>query len=86
MSKYCHGPSDEGGSAMAHKGLPIRKPHFGGLWKAAVRSMKTHLRKIVGYIKHTFEDLTTILAQIESYLNSRPLMAFYHSDPNSQKH
>ena len=27
--------------------FPERSPHFGGLWEAAVKSMKFHLRRIV---------------------------------------
>ena len=43
---------------------------FGGLWDAAVKSMKLHFRRVIG---ETYEELITVLSQIESCLNSRPL-------------
>ena len=55
------------------KFIPERAPHFGGLWEAAVKSMKFHFKRIVGNKKLTFEELMTVLTQIESCLNSRPL-------------
>ena len=55
------------------KFIPERAPHFGGIWESAVKSMKTHLHRIVGNVKLTFEEFTTVLAQIEACLNSRPL-------------
>ena len=55
------------------KYIPERAPHFGGLWEAAVKSFKKHLSRVVGEVKLTFEELLTVLTQIEACLNSRPL-------------
>ena len=57
------------------KFTPEQAPHFGRIWEAAVRSMKTHFRRVVAEIKLTFEECTTILTQIEACLNSGPLVA-----------
>ena len=54
--------------------IPERSPHFRGLWEAAVKSTKSHLRKVIGTTKLTFEELTTILTRVKACLNSRPLM------------
>ena len=45
---------------------PPGVPHFGGLWKAAVKSVKHHLRRVVGYHTLTFEEFYTLIKQIEA--------------------
>ena len=55
------------------KFIPERAAHFGGLWEAAVKSMKTHLKRTTANVKFTFEEMSTVLTQIEACLNSRPL-------------
>ncbi|XP_054272649.1 uncharacterized protein LOC128992929 [Macrosteles quadrilineatus] len=52
---------------------PPYSPHFGGLWESAVKSTKTHLRKIAGETALTYEEWSTLLTQVEAVLNSRPL-------------
>ncbi|XP_065093593.1 uncharacterized protein LOC135714204 [Ochlerotatus camptorhynchus] len=55
------------------KFIPPRAPHFGGLWEAAVKSTKKHLLKTVGNTNIAYEQMVTLLAQVEMCLNSRPL-------------
>lgn len=50
-------------------------PHQGGLWEAAVKSMKHHLRRVIGQHALEGDHFRTLLAQISAILNSRPLSA-----------
>lgn len=55
--------------------IPAAAPHFGGLWEAGVRSVKHHLKRILGNTSLTYEEMSTVTAQIEACLNSRPISA-----------
>ncbi|XP_075163362.1 uncharacterized protein LOC142235997 [Haematobia irritans] len=61
--------------------IPPGAPHMGGLWEAGVKSFKSHLKRAIPDMTFTFEELSTILARIESCLNSRPLSPA-NDDPN----
>ena len=52
---------------------PLAAPHFGGLWEAAVKSTKYHLKRIINDHVLTFIEISTLTCKIEACLNSRPL-------------
>lgn len=62
------------------KFIPPAAPHHGGLWEAAVKSTKAHLKRMVGGRTFRFEELATLLAKIGACLNSRPITPM-SSDP-----
>ncbi|GFV98221.1 integrase catalytic domain-containing protein [Trichonephila clavipes] len=84
-TKFAHTSPTEF-SYSARKGIewnfiPPAFPHFGGLWEANIKSMKRILLRVAKSAIMNFEELTTLMAQIEAVLNSRPLSPL-SSDPN----
>lgn len=62
--------------------IPAYSPNFGGLWEAAVKSIKHHLKRVLTS-NLTFEEMTTLLCQIEACLNSSPLTPADESDTDA---
>lgn len=58
-----------------------RAPHMGGIWEAAIKSTKFHIKCIVGEASLRYDQLSTLLVQVEAILNSRPLTPL-SNDPN----
>lgn len=56
--------------------IPPQAPNFGGLWEASVRSAKNHFKKVIGDRVLTYEELVTILSQVEACLNLRPISVY----------
>ena len=55
-------------------------PHWGGFYERLNRLVKNALRKILRKSKLTYEELETIIIEIEGVLNSRPLTYVDDSD------
>ncbi|XP_065088816.1 uncharacterized protein LOC135710229 [Ochlerotatus camptorhynchus] len=68
-------------SSIQFNFIPANAPTFGGLWEAAVKAFKHHFRRVVGLESLSSDVMCTILCQIESCLNSRPLTAL-SEDPS----
>ncbi|XP_037293582.1 uncharacterized protein LOC119189039 [Manduca sexta] len=60
--------------------IPPHAPNFGGLWEAGIKSTKFHLKRVIGDSMLTFEEMTTLLNQIEACLNSRPITVMDNTD------
>ncbi|GBM37249.1 hypothetical protein AVEN_89278-1, partial [Araneus ventricosus] len=58
-----------------------RAAWWGGYWERMVQITKIALRKILGRALVSFEELQTILAEIEAIINSRPL-TYVYNEPN----
>jgi len=62
--------------------MPAQIPHFGGLWESAVKSLKRLFYNVASEAALTFKEISTLVAQIESILNSRSLTPLLE-DPNN---
>lgn len=60
---------------------PAYSPHFNGLAEASVKSIKFHLKRVLGMAHLDYEEMNTVLVQIEAILNNRPITAL-SSDPS----
>ena len=63
--------------------IPPRAPHSGGLWEAAIKRAKKHLRRVMGKCVLNYEELETLFCQIEMVLNSRPISSL-SDDPKDE--
>lgn len=52
---------------------PSYAPHFGGIWECGIKMSKYLIKRVMGTSHLTFEEISTLFAQVEAILNSRPL-------------
>ncbi|GFV03937.1 integrase catalytic domain-containing protein [Trichonephila clavipes] len=57
---------------------PPYPPHFGGLWEAGVKSLKYHLKRVIGNSILSHEEFLNLVVQIEAVLNSRPICPLFN--------
>ena len=57
-----------------------KAPWWGGFWERLVRSIKKPLKKILGRSTLRFDELDTVLVEIEAVINSRPLTYVYDDE------
>lgn len=50
-------------------------PHQGGIYEAAVKSAKHHIKRAIGKKHFSYEYFLTFLTKVEAVLNSRPIYA-----------
>jgi len=53
--------------------IPTRAPWYGGFWERLIGLTKTTLKKILGRSYISYEELQTVVTEIEAALNDRPL-------------
>jgi len=46
--------------------IPPRSPHIGGLWEAGVKSVKHHLKRVIGENSFTYEEFASLLSNRSS--------------------
>ena len=54
---------------------PAQAPHFGGVWERLIRSCKDAFYSILGCQTLTDDTFTTLLCEVENFLNCRPLIS-----------
>ena len=61
-----------------------RSPWWGGMFERMVGSVKRSLRKVIGSARLNFDEMHTVLVEIENILNSRPLSYVYEDDCSAE--
>ena len=59
-----------------------KAPLWGGCFERMVASVKDCLRKTLGHARLTYQELFTVLVEVESTMNSRPLIYEYEEVNN----
>ena len=62
-----------GNRGVTWKFIVERAPRWGSFWERLIQSVKRSLRKSIGRSNLTYEQLSTLMVEVESIINSHPL-------------
>lgn len=56
-----------------------KAPWWGGYWERLVQSIKSPLKKVIGRYSLSFDELGTLLTEVEGVTNAKPLTYVYNN-------
>lgn len=59
------------------KFIVVKAAWWGGFWECLVQTVKHALKKVIGRSCLSFEELSTLLTEVENIVNARPLTYVY---------
>ena len=65
---------------IKHKPILASAPWWGGFYERMVRTIKSSIKKSIGKARLTYEEIETVLIEVEGVINSRPLTYLYEDD------
>nr|XP_058947749.1 uncharacterized protein LOC131775653 [Pocillopora verrucosa] len=54
-----------------------KEPWWGGYWERLVRSIKSPIKKVIGGSTASYDEMCTLLTEVEAVINARPLTYVY---------
>ena len=57
-----------------------KAPWWGGFWERLIQSVKRSIKKTVGRTSLNYDELNTLVVEVESLINSRPLTYIYDDE------
>ena len=64
-------------NGVTWKFIVDKAPWWGGFWERLVQTVKRPLKKVIGRSCLSFEELSTLLTEVECVVNARPLVYVY---------
>lgn len=64
--------NSSGGQGISGEFIRTSAPHFGGIWEAGIKCVKSFLQKM-NTSRFNYEELSIAFVKIQGYLKSRPL-------------